>query len=57
MNAILKPEHIETIFDYDLSNEEHQILAHGVSEIEYIEQLKISTFSDVLKTNQYFTEN
>ena len=26
-------------------------------DIEYIEQLKLSNFSDILKTNQYFTEN
>ena len=36
MNAVLKPRHIETIFDYDLTDDEFTVLAGGQSKDEYI---------------------
>jgi hypothetical protein len=37
MNAVLKPQHIETIFDYQLNEQELLMLACGMSYQEYIE--------------------
>ena len=37
MNAVLKPQHIETIFDYDLTEEEKALLIAGMSEQEYLQ--------------------
>ncbi len=36
MNAVLKPQHIETIFDYNLTDDEYTVLASGLSKDEYI---------------------
>ena len=38
MNAVVKPTETETIFDYNLSETEHTLLAHGVSKNEYLAQ-------------------
>ena len=42
MNAILKPQHIETIFDYGVTDQELEILLFGDTETyhEYIEFLE-----------------
>jgi hypothetical protein len=36
MNAVVKPESVETIFDYELSAEEREVLTFGLSESEYL---------------------
>ncbi len=36
MNAVLKPQHIETIFDYDLTDKERFMLAPLMSYDEYL---------------------
>jgi hypothetical protein len=36
MNAVVKESHIETIFDYDLTNAELDLLSCGMSKEEYM---------------------
>jgi hypothetical protein len=37
MSAVIKEKHIETIFDYDLTDEEREVLTFGLSEKDYLE--------------------
>ncbi len=37
MSAVVKENHVETIFDYELTDEESELLTYGLSKDKYIE--------------------
>ena len=45
MSAVVKEKHVETIFDYDLSQVELDTIACGLSESSYLELLNEETFN------------